>query len=117
VQVLALAVARSFIDHPSDTVFARDLFRTVLRQGVPAADAPVIAELAAEIKYRDVRVLRSASQEAPVLPPTPTDLYRVFAGQQLRAELTPGRGRLSLANAEGKLTLKIELSPLTSKMI
>ena len=80
VVVMSLALARSFIDDARNSVFARDIAKSLLLHVAPAATRSETASLANEIEHRDVkgRILRRDSP--PTLAAEASDGFKVFAG-------------------------------------
>jgi hypothetical protein len=85
---LELRLARRFIDHPRDGLFARDIVKSLLRDGLTGENAALLADLINEIEFpRDaaVPVLTARSVETE-LPAEPTPGYLAFLGRRGRYE-------------------------------
>jgi len=99
-QIEAL-IARSFIEDKTNGVFARDLAKSLLRAGVPAADQEAITDLTNEIEYPPStdRLVLSA-RPAPKLPAQPSAGYLAFLGKQKEFEQALSATRLRLENRQ-----------------
>ena len=112
---LALALARAFVDHGSDGVFARDIAKSLLR-GAFGDDAPTeVSRLADEIEFNyvsDRPVLVSSSRPRPRLPDAPSPGYLTYLGRRPSFENEDARGKLTLSNRAGGppavLTITVE---------
>ena len=85
---LELRLARSFIDHPHNGLFARDIAKSLLRDAVDSPEATALADLANEIELPrggTVPVITARTDEV-VLPESPTPGYQVFLGKRGRYE-------------------------------
>ncbi len=79
---MSLVLLRSFIDDPTNTVFARDIAKSFLQDAPPREDAALLADLSADIEKR-------GNSSAPLIvgpnyrPPTgdPSPDYAVFTGE------------------------------------
>lgn len=85
---LELRLARRFIDDPRNGLFARDIAKSLLRDGLGGENAVLLADLSNEIEFpRDLSgPMFTARTEAVALPPEPTPGYLVFLGRRGRYE-------------------------------
>jgi len=83
---LELRMARRFIDHPRDGLFARDIAKSLIRSGQSGENTARLADLANEIEFPTdlaVPVLTARTATVPV-PAEPTPGYLVFLGRRGR---------------------------------
>jgi len=73
ITAMSLTLARSFIDSPTNGVFARDLAKSFLQAAPPPADAQQVSPLTNDI------IGTQGTSAAPYTPST--EAYAVFAGQ------------------------------------
>jgi hypothetical protein len=109
---LRVVIARSFIDDPKKSIFARDLIKSTLQAAVNATDAASLKDLATEILYRDAKgtVL---TREQPILSETPSAAYLVVAGKSTNWESKLGSSKIRLSNQveQNKGSLVITIRP------
>lgn len=99
-QSLELRLAREFIDHPRNGLFARDIAKSLLRGAIDEPDATALADLANEIEFPRhpvVPVITARTAEV-ALPDQPTPGYQVFLGKRGRYEQRLGSNVLVLEN-------------------
>jgi hypothetical protein len=86
---LELRLARRFIDDPRNGLFARDIAKSLLRDGLSSENAVFLADLINEIEFpRDLSVPVLTARTAEVaLPSEPTPGYLVFLGRRGRYEV------------------------------
>jgi len=97
---LELRLARSFIDHPHNGLFARDIAKSLLLDAVDEPEASALADLASEIEFPregSVWVITARTDDA-VLPESPAPGYQVFLGKRGRYEERFGDTVLLLEN-------------------
>jgi hypothetical protein len=115
VDAMEVDLARAFVDHPMNTVFARDIAKSLIRTAVPAADMPAVETLANEIEFPAATpgVQQARLRPAPALPAQPSPGYRAFLGRD-QAYLQPmEHSRLEIAAmpaADGSPWLRIAVS-------
>jgi hypothetical protein len=99
-QSLELRLAREFIDHSHNGLFARDVAKSLLRDAVDEPDATALGHLADEIGIpRQVSVPVITARKIEVdLPDEPSPGYQVFLGKRGRYEQRLGRDVLVLEN-------------------
>jgi hypothetical protein len=104
IQVMELSLARSFVDHRKDGIFARDIAKSLLRSAIPKEDRGAIETLANEVEFdlKDLETPRLATGTPPVeLPAKPTPGYLTFLGkQQIHKEMF-SKSRLLVENTRG----------------
>ncbi len=78
-----LMLARSFIEHPQNGRFARDMAKSFLAQLTPAADFKQVADLVNEIQFGGggSRIVLDGAK-IPQLPNPPTPGYETFLGKR-----------------------------------
>jgi len=95
-----LVLARAFVDHKTNGIFARDIAKSLLRSAVPEEDLAAINDLANEIEYppsssgQTVLTVRPP----PNLPARETAGYLVYLGKGNSYERTLSNCTLKLAN-------------------
>ena len=98
-----IAVDRSFIDSPSNGVFARDIAKSFLSWSI-RNPSPQIANLIAnlaDLSGTGGTVIMRGTPSPP--PPDATGLYNVYLGHAPRATLTDGGVTLAFTNFPGTL--------------
>jgi hypothetical protein len=83
IRSLSLSLARSFIGHPSNGIFAADLAKSFLRVAVPQPDEKLIGTLATEIETRastSQPMITRGERQKPSSGPG-SRAYRIYAGQ------------------------------------
>jgi hypothetical protein len=99
---MELTFLRSFVDHPFNSVFARDFAKSMLRAMLPEADAKKVADLVNEIEFGltgQAHVL--AGKTPPRLPAVPTPGYEAFLGKRASHVQDLESVRLELRNQKG----------------
>src|SRR5262245_39371484 len=109
-----LILARSFVDHPTEGIFARDIAKSFLHTMVPQEDHGVTSDLANEIEYQypenlEVFVLTAKRPEI-ALPAVPTAGYQTFLGQQQAFTQSLSRCTLELENLQREGTKWLRIS-------
>jgi hypothetical protein len=101
VREMELVVARDFIDHSTETLFARSLVERFLRAAVPEADQPAVRTLLDEIHFRrePSPAITIHGEPVPALPARPSGGYLAFAGRAPAYERRLGTTFLRLRNA------------------
>jgi hypothetical protein len=97
---LELRLARGFIDHDHHGLFARDITKSLLRDGIEGADAERLAGLMHQVEFpATVRapLITARTPDSPV-PDAPTPGYEVYLGLRGRWELRGGTMQLVLEN-------------------
>ncbi len=94
---LTLTVARSFLDDPQQSAFARDLIKSFLR-ALDDPDAPVLASLADEVMFRDPVGLVIARGPTPALPDRPSQAFLTVVGQWRACDIAMAGLTLTFAN-------------------
>ena len=97
---LELRLSRGFIDHDHHGLFARDITKSLLRDGIEGADRERISDLITQIEFPGtVRVpsITARTADAPV-PDTPTPGYECYLGTRGRWELRGATVHLILEN-------------------
>lgn len=104
-----LVLARSFIDSPSDGIFATDIASSFLRDAAPASEAA--KKLAEEIQAgaSTTRPMLVYRQPAPPPPARPGPGLLVYRGKR-RAYSAKGNGTV-MAIENSRLALRISLAP------
>jgi hypothetical protein len=106
-----LLLARSFIDDPQNTVFARDFAKSFLRSAVARDDVPGLIPLANEIEMRDLHMTVLRSSEAPSLPAQPSGAYLVFKGTSPKFDKQLSRATLILRNSADFFEMTVDSEP------
>jgi hypothetical protein len=103
VDAMELDLARSFVDHPTNTVFARDIAKSLIRAAVPATDMPDVETLANEIEFAPAApgVSQVRTRPAPALPAQPSPGYRAFLGRDQAYTQPLPHSRLEIAATPG----------------
>jgi hypothetical protein len=111
ISILRVVIARSFIDDSRNGVYARDLIKSSLLDGVNQSDAGSLKELADEIQFRNVKRTVLVGSELPSLPATPSAAYLVVNGTSSTWETTFSSSHIKLTNdtAENRPALVIEI--------
>ncbi len=81
---LEMALVRSFIDDPRDGIFARDIAKSFLQDGLPAPRDSETTDLINEIEFQGtstMTIIKRAANE-PKLPAKPTPGYLTYLGKQ-----------------------------------
>jgi hypothetical protein len=83
---LELRLAREFVEHPHNGLFARDIAKSLLRDGLVETDSAALADLANEIEFpRRVETTVLTGRRIDVeLPAVPSRGYQVFLGRRGR---------------------------------
>jgi len=79
---MSLALLRSFIDDPANTLFARDFAKSFLSDAPPRADAAALADLRTDIEKRgksSATLIVGPNYQPPTGDPSPD--YAVFTGE------------------------------------
>jgi hypothetical protein len=97
-----LSVAREFINHPMDGIFARDLVKSFLQFAVPASDLTYVQPLITEIRHpsRDEVEIPSTRRPGSKVPAIPSLAYMTFLGTHPKFIKTLPSTTLSLRNME-----------------
>lgn len=86
IYAMGLLLDRSFVDHKTNGLFARDISKSFLRSAIPQADEASIANLANEIEYpkesEGYRIIRMKTKPDPELPAQPTQGYLTYLGKR-----------------------------------
>jgi hypothetical protein len=101
IQALELVLARTFVDHPRDGIFARDLAKSFLQAVASNGASREITDLINEIQYpmfHGAAVIGQTPPAAIKLPPTPTPGYQVYLGRETASTLDLANLRLQLEN-------------------
>lgn len=105
-----LCLDRSFVSGPDDA-FARDLAKSflawILDDEAQAGAAPLIANIG-DLAAARGPVITAGTPRQP--PRDPTGAYEVFTGDGDAAALLLGSATLTLANADGRLTIRALLT-------
>jgi hypothetical protein len=103
VAAMELDLARAFVDHPMNTVFARDIAKSLIRTAVPAPDLPAVETLANEIEFpRSAPGIQQARlRPAPATPGQPSAGYRAFLGQGPSFDRSLPHSHLLIAGTPG----------------
>ena len=110
ISALRVVIARSFIDNPQNSAFARDLIKSSLLAAVSERDATNLNDLATEILYRNLkRTLLTRSE--PSLSASPSAAYLVVEGTNSEWETTLTSSTIKLSNQiqENRPALVIEI--------
>ena len=108
---------RDFVDSPTNSLFARDIAKSMLRSALPAADkGDAAADLLNEIEYRrgpsKGTLLVGPGYQPPPLPAQPSAGDQPYLVQSARYEQTLVSGRrlrLENTDAEGAKVLRISV--------
>ncbi|MBF6560051.1 MAG: hypothetical protein IVW56_07160 [Candidatus Binataceae bacterium] len=108
----ALALARGFIDDPTNGIFARDIAKSFLRAGLSKRDLAIAASIADQIEYlsSSSRPVLTTPRPQVSLPDHPTPAYLVFLGREVARTEQLHNSRLVLENSSGpppELHLKV----------
>jgi Ca2+-binding EF-hand superfamily protein len=109
-----LSLARSFVEHETNKVFARDIAKSLLRTVLPTDDIHIASDLLNEIEFGNHKNRIVVNPESiPQLPAQPTPGYQVYLGTSPAFEQNLAQTRLSLRNATdfGQNTLVITIAP------
>jgi hypothetical protein len=103
ITAMDLCLAREFIEHPANGIFARDPAKSFLLDAIPEADAQAIDGLAREIESRMLGLPAPAS--------SPSGAYRTYLGQQglFQAQFSQSRLRLENCRIEGRPCLLVSI--------
>lgn len=82
IQGMELSLARSFVDHATYGIFARDFAKSMLRDMLSEADETKAEDLLNEIQLGHSAGTVIGGGEAPKLPDLPTAGYRTFLGER-----------------------------------
>ena len=79
-----LSLARSFVDHKTNGIFARDIAKSLLRAAIPKENQRAIADLANEIEFPAAVEGQTivTVRPPPKLPPAPTAGYLTYLGKK-----------------------------------
>lgn len=93
-----MVLVRSFVDHNTKGVFARDIAKSLLRSAIPQEDEGAIADLVNEIEFPPAGSGQSVitARPPPKLPARQTPGYLVYLGKRSFFEQTLTRCRLRL---------------------
>ena len=93
-----LVLVRSFVDHKTNGLFARDIARSLFRSAIPEEDEGAIADLVNEIESPPAGSGQSVvtARPPPKLPAKQTPGYLVYLGKRSLFEQTLTRCRLRL---------------------
>ncbi len=94
---LTLIVARSFLDDPRQSAFARDLIKSFLR-ALDDPDTPALASVADEVMFRDPVGLVIARGPRPALPDRPSQAFLTVVGQWRACDIAVAGLTLTFAN-------------------
>lgn len=102
IQAMELHLKRSFLDHPSNAVFADDLARSFLRNVLPAKIPEAVKTLTDEIEFhvRTDRPVLTAPRKTPPLPNPPSPGYECYRGTRTSYEAEVSGGSLLMENRE-----------------
>jgi len=97
---IELSLARSFVDHKANGIFARDIAKSLLRSAVPPEDEKAIVDLTNEIEFpeRGSSHRTITSRTHPKLRAKPTLGYLTYLGKRSSFEQILTRCRLGLEN-------------------
>lgn len=95
-----LILARSFADHKTNGIFARDIAKSFLRAAIPQGDQNAISDLTNEIEFPPAASGQSiiTVRPPPKLPDKPTAGYLVYLGKGSLFEQTMSGSKLRLEN-------------------
>lgn len=98
---IELRLARSFIEDPRNGIFARDIAKSLLRDGL-SASTPELDDLRNEIEFpRALPIGMIRARPAPVLSEAASPGYEVFLGLRDLWECRCADWRVSLRNEPG----------------
>lgn|SRR5215510_5243809 len=111
-----LILSRSFIDHKTNGIFARDIAKSLLRSAVPQEDQKAISDLANEIEFPAEGPGQSIIRVSPPpkLPDKTTAGYLVYMGKSTLFELAMTTWKLRLENRKVNAKDSLMIS-ITSK--
>jgi hypothetical protein len=111
-----LILVRSFVDHKTNGIFARDIAKSLLRSAIPEEDQKAIADLANEIEFPPAAPGQTilTVRPPPKLPNKPTAGYLVYLGKQSLFEQTMSACKLRLENHKAEANDSLMIS-ITSK--
>ena len=97
---MGLLLNRSFVDHRTNGIFARDIAKSMLRSAIPVADEAAISDLASEIEYPQDKTGQQIvrTEPAPKLPAQATPGYEAYLGRRKLYEQKLSRSSLLLHN-------------------
>ncbi len=97
---LDLSLARSFVDHKTNGVFARDIAKSLLRSAIPKENQQAIADLANEIEFPAAHEGQTIITGRPPskIPPAPTAGYLTYLGKRSVFEQSVNTYKLRLEN-------------------
>lgn len=95
-----LNLARSFVDHKTNGIFARDIAKSLLRAAIPKENQRAIADLANEIEFPAAIEGQTiiTVRPPPKLPPAPTAGYLTYLGKRSVFEQMVTTYKLRLEN-------------------
>ena len=113
---LDLSLARSFVDHKTNGIFARDIAKSLLRAAIPKDKQGAIEDLANEIEFPGAIKGQTIVnvRPPPKLPPAPTAGYLTYLGKRRDFELKISEYQLRLENriisGDAKLFISVQIS-------